>query len=70
MTESVAWVLVSGRAVLISGVTVLISGRVRRWVRAVFGNTSGVHTREVPRVLKKCHESELMECHEFHFCLA
>ena len=38
-------------------------------VREVFGNTSGMRIRGVPRVLMECHESELVECHEFHFYL-
>ena len=32
-------------------------------MREVFGNTSGMGTRGVPRVLKEYHESELTECH-------
>ena len=68
--ESVVSVPISGRSVLTSGISVLISERLRRMVREVFGNTSRVCTRGVPRVLVECHESELMECHEFHSCLA
>ena len=32
-------------------------------VREVFGNTSGMRTCGMPRVLMECHEAELTECH-------
>ena len=60
MVESAVSVLVSGRPVLTSGISVLISGRLRRVVREVYGNTLGMRTRGVPRVLMECHESELL----------
>ena len=41
-----------------SGVSVLNSGRLRRMKREVFGNTSGMRTRGVPRVLMEHHESD------------
>ena len=36
----------------------------------MFGNALEMRTRGVPRILMECRESELMECHEFHFSLA
>ena len=70
MVESVVSVLTSGRSVTTTGVPDLISGRLRRMVRDVFGNTSGMRTRGVPRVVMSLNSWSAMSSTLVSACVA